>query len=33
MKWEKMKKIGINWNVGQDNINWKFGDLIELGIV
>jgi len=30
MKW---KKYGINWNLGQDNIKWKFKDLNELEIV
>jgi hypothetical protein len=29
MKWNKW---GLNWNLGQDNINWKFRDLIELRI-
>jgi len=38
MKWKKkkeketMNEWKINWNLGQDNINWKIGDLIQLWI-
>jgi len=31
-EWNKTKQNEwrINWNLGQDNINWKFRDLIKL---
>jgi hypothetical protein len=31
-EWNKTKwnEWRIHWNLGQDNINWKFGDLIKL---
>ena len=28
----KKNEWRINWNLGQDNINWKFWDLIKLCI-
>jgi hypothetical protein len=32
MNWKKWDEWKINWNLGQDNINWKIGDLIQLWI-
>jgi hypothetical protein len=32
MNWKKRYEWRINWNLGQDNINWKIGDLIKLWI-
>ena len=31
-KWNEKNEWRINWNLGQDNINWKFRDLIKLWI-